>query len=92
MNEAGLPIGVQLVSAFGREDLLLQVAWQLEQTVKWGQRRPAVVPELSRRPTALQPERRQAQSLPTALWYTEPPKGSEFLPVRHLMRQEGRME
>ena len=44
MNEAGLPIGVQLVSAFGREDLLIQVASQLEQTVKWGQRRPAVHP------------------------------------------------
>ncbi len=29
-NAAGLPIGVQLVAAYGREDLLLQVAAQLE--------------------------------------------------------------
>jgi amidase len=42
MNDAGLPIGVQLVSAFGREDLLIQVASQLEQAVPWAARRPAV--------------------------------------------------
>lgn len=29
-NAAGLPIGIQLVAAYGREDLLLQVAAQLE--------------------------------------------------------------
>lgn len=29
-TSAGLPIGVQLVAAYGREDLLLQVASQLE--------------------------------------------------------------
>jgi len=34
----GLPVGVQLVAAFGREDLLLRVAAQLEQTVRWGER------------------------------------------------------
>jgi amidase len=37
---AGLPIGCQLVAAFGREDLLLQVAAQLEQTQPWIERRP----------------------------------------------------
>jgi len=42
VNGAGLPIGVQLVSAFGREDLLIQVASQLEQAVPWAARRPAV--------------------------------------------------
>ena len=36
----GLPIGVQLVAAFGREDLLLAVAAQLEQALPWTGRRP----------------------------------------------------
>ncbi len=36
----GLPIGVQLVAAFGREDLLLQVASQLEAALPWSERRP----------------------------------------------------
>ncbi len=39
-NEAGLPIGVQLIAAFGREDLLLRVAAQLEQVVGWQSRLP----------------------------------------------------
>ncbi|MCS6925401.1 MAG: amidase [Candidatus Binatia bacterium] len=41
-NAAGLPIGIQLVAAFGREDLLLQVAAQLEQARPWHDRRPPV--------------------------------------------------
>lgn len=39
---AGLPIGIQLGAAYGREDLLLQVAGQLEQAAPWQDRRPPV--------------------------------------------------
>ncbi len=43
----GLPIGIQLVARFGREDLLLAAARQIEEEVEgapsiWGQGRPAV--------------------------------------------------
>ena len=38
----GLPIGVQLVAPYAREDLLLQVAAQLEQASPWADRRPPV--------------------------------------------------
>lgn len=41
-NDDGLPIGVQLVAAFGREDVLLRVAAQLEQAQPWSQWRPDV--------------------------------------------------
>ena len=41
-NADGLPIGVQLVAAFGREDLLLRVAAQLEAAHPWAGRRPTV--------------------------------------------------
>lgn len=41
-NADGLPIGVQLVAAFGREDLLLRVAAQLEAAQPWSMRRPPV--------------------------------------------------
>jgi len=41
-NDDGLPIGSQLVAAFGREDLLLQVAAQLETAQPWADRRPPV--------------------------------------------------
>jgi amidase len=41
-NDAGLPIGIQLVAAVGREDLLLRVAAQLEQERPWRDRWPPV--------------------------------------------------
>jgi amidase len=41
-NEAGLPIGVQLVASYGREDVLVRIASQLEEARPWRDKRPTV--------------------------------------------------
>ena len=41
-NDAGLPIGVQAVAAYGREDVLIRLASQLEHAMPWDKRCPPV--------------------------------------------------
>ena len=38
-NSNGLPVGIQLVGAYGREDLILGVSSQLEEMVRWSENR-----------------------------------------------------
>jgi amidase len=42
MTPDGLPVGVQLVAAYGREDVLLRLASQVEQAAPWAGRKPPV--------------------------------------------------
>jgi len=41
-SEDGLPIGIQMVAAFGREDLLFRIASQMEAAMPWDDRKPPV--------------------------------------------------
>ncbi|MDQ3964263.1 MAG: amidase family protein, partial [Actinomycetota bacterium] len=41
-NADGLPIGVQLVAAYGKEDVLIRIASQLEEARPWKDKRPPV--------------------------------------------------
>ena len=43
-NAEGLPIGIQLIAAYGRDHVLLQVAAQLEHEVHWADRRSPLHP------------------------------------------------
>ena len=38
----GLPIGIQLVAAYGREDILFQVGAQIENQIQWSQKRAPI--------------------------------------------------
>jgi amidase len=42
LTAAGLPVGVQLVAASGREDVLVRVAAQIEESQPWADRTPPV--------------------------------------------------
>jgi amidase len=42
MSSTGLPIGVQLVAAYGRDDLLLRVGSAMEADIRWDVRRAPV--------------------------------------------------
>ena len=42
MTDDGLPVGVQLVAAYGREDVLLQIGAQIESEIQWNLNRAPI--------------------------------------------------
>ncbi len=61
----GLPMGVQLVSAMYREDVLIQVASQLEAAAPWVARRPSLSSPLSPSPLRAARSGSENEPLPT---------------------------
>lgn len=63
-SREGLPVGIQLVAGYGREDLLLRVAAQLESSLRWQDRRPDVGLQPVGNPSVSEPDElaRAAQS------------------------------
>lgn len=43
LTDDGLPIGVQFVAAYGKEEVLFSLAGQLERAIRWVDRRPPVL-------------------------------------------------
>ena len=41
-TDEGLPLGIQMVAAFGREDILFRVASQMEAAMPWDDRKPQI--------------------------------------------------
>lgn len=41
-NAAGLPVGMQFVAGFGKEDLLIRIACAFEEALSWADRKPSV--------------------------------------------------
>jgi amidase len=42
MSDDGLPVGVQLVGAYGREDILIRLAAQIETAAPWAHLTPSI--------------------------------------------------
>jgi len=41
-TENGLPVGIQFVAPFGREDLLIRLASEIEAACNWNERVPEI--------------------------------------------------